>query len=210
MKVAWILLLSLVLVFLLEDCDAWRRRIRIRARRFTRKVLPRIRGRRLLRKIGHVVKKTFKTIAKVAVLTSPSLFVSKQVYDRFKAKRLTAALRGQTCIADIVCGGSWLNDRCTWFCDNICKVFANDTLNWPGELVTLPCKFSEYDYTRSGYFYPADLAYHVGERGQESDNLMVFKYLDQNGDGKVSLQEFSQTSKYLLTDQELCKSTKEV
>ncbi|VDI66195.1 Hypothetical predicted protein, partial [Mytilus galloprovincialis] len=81
-------------------------------------------------------------------------------------------------------------------------------LNWPGELVTLPCKFSEYDYTHSGYFYPADLAYHVGERGQESDNLMVFKYLDQNGDGKVSLQEFSQTSKYLLTDQELCKSTK--
>ncbi|CAG2230753.1 unnamed protein product [Mytilus edulis] len=127
-----------------------------------------------------------------------------------EAKKVEAALRGQTCIADIICGGSWLNDRCTWFCDNICKVFANDTLNWPGELVTLPCKFSEYDYTRSGYFYPADLAYHVGERGQESDNLMVFKYLDQNGDGKVSSQEFSQTSKYLLTDQELCKSTKEI
>lgn len=202
MKVAWILLLSLVLVFLLEDCDAWRSRFR--GRRFFRKALPRIRGRRLLRKIGHAVKKTFKTIAKVTVLTNPYLFVAKQVYDRYKAKKLQAALRGQTCIADIVCGGSWVNNKVTWYCDNICKVWANDKFNWPGQLVALPCKFSEYDYTRSGYFYPADLAYHVGERGQETDNLMVFKYLDQNGDGKVSLQEFSQTSKYLLIDQETC------
>jgi hypothetical protein len=52
---------------------------------------------------------------------------------------------------------------------------------WPGTAVSLPCKFSEYDYTGIGYFIPADLAWHLYERGSESDNMMVFRKLDQNG-----------------------------
>ncbi|CAC5414327.1 unnamed protein product [Mytilus coruscus] len=185
MKVAWILLLSLVLVFLLEDCEAWR--VRIRGRRFFRKVLPRIRGRRLIRKIGHIIKGTVKTITRATLLTNPFLFVAKQVYDRYKAKKMQAALSGQqTCVADDVCGGSCINNECMWYCDNICNVMAGDKFNWRGDLVELPCKFSAYDYSGVGYFYPSDLAFHIKERGRERDNMMVFRRLDQNGDGKVS------------------------
>ena len=125
MKIAWILLLSLVLVFLLEDCEAWR--VRIRGRRFIRKVVPRIRGRRLIRKIGHIIKGTIKTITKVAIMTNPALFVAKQVFDRYKAKKMQAALAGEeTCVADDICGGSCVNQKCMWYCDNICNVFPSE------------------------------------------------------------------------------------
>ncbi|XP_063406471.1 uncharacterized protein LOC134690434 [Mytilus trossulus] len=208
MKVAWILLLSLFLVFLLEDCEAWRRRrfrIRIRVRRFTRKVLPRIRGRRLIRKIGHIIKGTIKTITRVAVLNNPWLFFAKQVYDRYKAKKMQGKLSGQqTCVADDVCGGSCIKSECMWYCDNVCNIMADDKFNWRGDLVELPCKYSAYDYSGAGYFYPSDLAFHIKERGRERDNMMVFRRLDQNGDGRVSASEFSITKKYLLIDQETC------
>ena len=45
----------------------------------------------------------------------------------------------------------------------------------------LPCKFSEYDYTNAGHFFPSDLAYHMNERGRERDNMMVFNILDKDG-----------------------------
>lgn len=60
--------------------------------------------------------------------------------------------------------------------------FMSLQFNWRGELVYLPCKYSEYDYAGSGYFTPADLAYHIQERGREPDNMMVFRRLDQNGE----------------------------
>lgn len=46
----------------------------------------------------------------------------------------------------------------------------------------LPCKYSAYDYSGAGYFYPSDLAFHIKERGRERDNMMVFRRLDQNGE----------------------------
>ncbi|CAC5414324.1 unnamed protein product [Mytilus coruscus] len=139
MKVACILLLTLVLVFLIEDSEAWR---------------------------------------------------PKEVYDRYKSKKMQATLSGQhTCVADDVCGISCIKNECMWYCDNICNIMTGDKFNWRGDLVTLPCKFSAYDYTGVGYFYPADLAFHVKERGRENDNMMVFKRLDQNSDGRVSASD---------------------
>lgn len=64
----------------------------------------------------------------------------------------------------------------------MCFFYIHLQFNWRGELVALPCKFSAYDYTGAGYFYPADLAFHVNGHGRESDNMMVFKRLDQNGE----------------------------
>ncbi|XP_071143090.1 EF-hand calcium-binding domain-containing protein 1-like [Mytilus edulis] len=194
MKVTCILLLSLVLVCLFEDCEAWRRRrfrIRIRGRKFFRKVV-----------VPYLVKTYGK---RDALLSNPNLFVAKEVYDRYKAKKMQAELSGHhTCVADDVCGMSCIKNECTWYCDNICNIMADDKYNWRGELVALPCKFSAYDYTGAGYFYPADLAFHVNGRGRENDNMMVFKRLDQNGDGRVSESEFGNTKKHLLIDQETC------
>ena len=70
--------------------------------------------------------------------------------------------------------------RCSMLID-IRNMFCVFQLIWPGELVELPCKFSEYDYTNSGHFLPADLAYHMNERGRECDNMMVFNMLDKDG-----------------------------
>ncbi|CAC5385893.1 unnamed protein product [Mytilus coruscus] len=180
MKVTCILLLSLVLVCLFEDCEAWRRR-RFRIR---------IRGRRLLRKVIPYLLRANLNGKRDALLSNPNLFVAKEVYDRYKAKKMQAALSGQqTCVADDVCGISCIKNECTWYCDNICNIMADHKFIWRGDLVTLPCKFSAYDYSGVGYFYPADLAFHVNGRGRESDNMMVFKRLDKNGDGKVSESE---------------------
>ena len=60
-------------------------------------------------------------------------------------------------------------------------IYIKQFTNWPGELVVIPCKFAEYDYGKLGYIKPADLAWHMNERGREPDNMMVFNKLDQNG-----------------------------
>jgi hypothetical protein len=59
---------------------------------------------------------------------------------------------------------------------------------WPGKLVELPCKFSKYDYTNAGHFFPWDLAHFINERGRERDNMMVFNILDIDGKIKYIIQ----------------------
>ncbi|XP_071143092.1 uncharacterized protein [Mytilus edulis] len=228
MKVAWTLLLSLVLVFLLEDCDAWGfrtprfrialPRVRISLPRVrmalprvrlalprVRLALPTVRGSNIFRNFKNLVTDTIQTIRKVVITTHPHLFIAKQIFDRLKAKKMIAVLTGKPCVADVVCGGACANGKCFWHCDNLCKILPSDQqFNWPGDLVELPCQYSEYDYTGIGYFSPSDLAYHIKERGREPDNMMVFRRLDQNGDGRVTASEFRNTKKYLLIDQNTC------
>ena len=95
-KVAWILLLSLFLVFVLDESEAWDRfRIRIRTRRFIRRITPRFRVRRLFRKIGRVIKSSVKTLSKTVVLTSPDLVIAKSGIDLYKKYKERKALAAQ-------------------------------------------------------------------------------------------------------------------
>ena len=134
MKVAWILLLSLFLVFVLDESDAWGRfKIRIRTRRFIRRITPRFRVRRLFRKIGRVIKSSAKTLSKTVVLTSPNLFIVKSVIDLYKKYKERKALAAQreteepTCTRFDICGGLCVDDnKCVWHCDDICNVMVDD------------------------------------------------------------------------------------
>ena len=134
MKVAWILLLSLFLVFVLDESDAWGRfKIRIRTRRFIRRITPRFRVRRLFRKIGRVIKSSAKTLSKTVVLTSPNLFIAKSVIDLYKKYKERKALAAQaeteepTCTRFDICGGLCVDDnKCVWHCDDICNVMVDD------------------------------------------------------------------------------------
>lgn len=133
MKVAWILLFSLFLVFVLDESNAWRRfRIRIRTRRVFRRIIPRVRGRRLLRKIGRVIKSGFKKFSKIVVLANPNLFIAKKVIDHYKkykemkAKAAQGTAEEPTCTKFDICGGSCVNNKCAWHCDDICNVMVDD------------------------------------------------------------------------------------
>ena len=216
MKIAWILLISLFVVCMLDESNAWRRRrfrVRIRVRRIVRNVVRAVRVRRLIRNIGSIVKNTIKKITKLAF--KPQKYIAKKLYKvylKYKALknkgRDDGSVKKETCKANDVCGGSCVNDKCTWHCANLCDVMVDDKFtNWPGELVVIPCKFAEYDYGKLGYIKPADLAWHMNERGREPDNMMVFNKLDQNGDGQVSEAEFNKTKDILLKDEDTCEKT---
>ena len=133
MKVAWILLISLFIVFMLDDSDAWRRfRFRVRVRRIFRKVTPRIRfrTRRFFRKIGSIIKSGVKKVAKVVVKATPGLFVAKKLLDKYKQYKTRKFMKthaaAEVCQRADLCGGSFKNGRYRWHCANICDVMKDD------------------------------------------------------------------------------------
>ena len=139
MKIAWILFISLFVVFMLDESNAgWLRRIRIRLfrrrRRIVGNVVRAVRVRRLIRNIGSKAKNTIKKITKLAV--TPHKYIAKKLYKvylKYKALKNKGgddvSNEKETCKADDVCGGSCVNDKCTWHCANLCDVMVDDKVN---------------------------------------------------------------------------------
>ena len=87
---AWILLITLFIVFILDDSGAWRiRKVRLRVRRIGNKI------RQLARRFGKTVKKTIKTITKAAIIMNPKLFVAKTLLDVYKKYTMRKEMGGE-------------------------------------------------------------------------------------------------------------------
>ena len=134
MKIAWILLVSLFVVCMLDESNAgWGIRLPP-VRRIARNIGRAERVRRLIGNIGSIAKKTIKKITKLAV--TPHKYIAKKLYKvylKYKALKNKGGDDGSneevTCKADDVCGGSCVNDKCTWHCANLCDVMVDDKVN---------------------------------------------------------------------------------
>lgn len=85
----------------MEDSDAWRRR---RLRKFR----IRIRARRFIRKVG----KKIKTAVKNKIITRMA-----KKYGKFIPTLVSLGKRGA---CNQICGGKCFSGKCTWYCANTC------------------------------------------------------------------------------------------
>jgi hypothetical protein len=88
----------------------------------------------LIRKIGSIVKNTIKKITKLAF--KPQKYIAKKLYKvylKYKALKNKGgddrSVKEETCKANDVCGGSCVNDKCTWHCANLCDVMVDDKVH---------------------------------------------------------------------------------
>ncbi|KAK3086305.1 hypothetical protein FSP39_016591 [Pinctada imbricata] len=218
MKIAWILLLSLLLVYLLDPADCWRRRRRFRVRVRVRRVIPRVRVRRVLprirvRRIARNVQRAVRRVSirrVLPVLTGSMLRVRlRNILRRRSSNRnpiqsnpspTTPSVQLGTTVTPCpeICAGNcprqcetW-NCPCQWVCATTCDWFTEEEFIWPytGYPPPLPCDFASYDADSNGVLSHEELAFHVRMRSRDQNNLWLFDKLDLDQSGNLTSLEF--------------------